>query len=618
MNREHLKAFLWLRWRLRVNQFRKAGPVNAVFFAIFAVFCLIAAVGLFITGTLVGLLAFRTAPAYAVMFTWDGIVAAVLFSRNWMIGLVTDLQRSEALSLDRFLHLPVSLSGAFLINYVSSLFSITLIVFVPGVIGMILGMSVSRFPLMLLQLPLLAAGLFALTAITYQFQGWLASLMANPRRRRTIIVLITVLITGTFILIAQAPNLINIVRPWEKLETTNARRLEREQALNKEAATTKMPPAEYGRRMKEINDQSLREQEEARQQTGEKVLRTGHLLNVVLPPGWLALGAERLAEDNVLPALLGTLGLSLFGALSLWQAYRTTLRLYTGQYTSKERKVAAVKAPAPPPDPSRVLMVERRLPWLNEAVSAVATAGFRSLTRAPEAKMAFLAPVIMVVVMGGIIASSSGDPHSALRPLIAFGAAMMIQFIAGLQLLANQFGYDRAGFRAYVLSPLPRRDILIGKNLAVAPLVLGLGLSGFVVVGAVFPMRIDHYPAVLAQILSTYLVLCMLCNLLAILTPIALAPGSLQPAKVKATPVLMQMLMMMLLPVAVIPILAPHGLEVLLDQLDIVKGVPISLPLSLVVLVLVGLLYRWVLGLEGALLAAREQKVLEVVTSRAE
>jgi ABC-2 type transport system permease protein len=427
-----------------------------------------------------------------------------------------------------------------------------------------------------------------------------------------------VLITGTFILVAQAPNLINIVRPWEKLGDANARRLERQEALSKESAATKMSPAEYGRRMQEINDQYTQEQEEASRQTGERVLRTGHLLNTVIPPGWLALGAEGLADGNALPALLGTLGLGLIGWLSLWRAYRTTLRLYTGQYTSKEHKVAAAKAPAAPPDPSRVRMVERRLPWVGEAVSAVATAGFRSLTRAPEAKMAFLAPVIMVVVFGGIIASGGGDPPAAARPLIAFAAGMMIQFIAGLQLLANQFGYDRAGFRAYVLSPTPRRDILIGKNLAVAPLVLGLGLFGFVVIGAIYPLRVDHYPAVLAQILSTYLVLCMLCNLLAILTPIPLAPGSLQPASIKATPILMQMLTMMLLPLALVPVVAPYGLEVLLDQLDVVKGVPIALPLSLVVLALVALLYRWVVGREGALLAAREQRILEVVTSRAE
>jgi ABC-2 type transport system permease protein len=278
----------------------------------------------------------------------------------------------------------------------------------------------------------------------------------------------------------------------------------------------------------------------------------------------------------------------------------------------------AAKAPVVPFDATKVRLVERRLPWVGEPVSAVATAGFRSLTRAPEAKMSLLAPLIMVVVFGGVMASAGGDPPAELRPLIVFGASGMILFISGLQLLANQFGYDRAGFRAYVLSPLPRRDILLGKNLAVAPLLLGLGLMGFLVVGAVYPLRADYYPAALAQMLSTYLILCMLSNVLAILTPIPLAPGSLQPAKIKAGPVLMQMLVMMLLPLFLLPVLAPYGLEVLLDHLDVVKGIPISLPLSLVVLALVVSLYRFVIGRQGAWLMRREQKILEVVTSRAE
>ena len=63
---------------------------------------------------------------------------------------------------------------------------------------------------------------------------------------------------------------------------------------------------------------------------------------------------------------------------------------------------------------------------------------------------------------------------------------------------------------------------------------------------------------------------------------------------------------------------APAGLEAMLDHLDVVKGMPISLPLSLVVLLVAALVYRLVVNWQGALLTAREQKVLEVVTSRAE
>src|SRR5439155_917075 len=188
-----------------------------------------------------------------------------------------------------------------------------------------IGLIVSHGPLMLLELPLVAAAVFALTAVTYQFQGWLASLMANPRRRRTIIVLVT----GGFILIAQLPNLVNIA--WTRGAVTGP----------------------------------------------------------------------------------------------------VTRRLYTGQYTAAERKAAA-KAPAAPPDPTRVRLVEWRLPWVGEHVSAVATAGLRSLTRAPEAKMAFLAPLVVVVVFGGIVASEGGNQPAALRPVLAYGAGGMVLFVAGV------------------------------------------------------------------------------------------------------------------------------------------------------------------------------------------
>lgn len=610
MNLEHLRAFLWLRWRLRANQFRRGGAANAVLFAVLVAACLLAAATLFVFGVVTGLWAFRGAPAYAHLFAWDGIVLTLLFF--WAAGLVAALQRSEALSLDRFLHLPVSVSGAFLVNYVSSLFNLTLILFVPGMAGLILGLAISQGPLLLLALPLAAAAVFALSALTYQFQGWLACLMANPRRRRTIIVLLT----GAFILVAQLPNLINLARPWDTVTEPYNRRAERLDEASKALQAGRLTPAEYKRQVDEISERYEAEQQEKDRRALDRALRTAHVLNTALPPGWLPLGMEGLAEGSAAPALLGTLGLALIGAVSLRRAYRTTLRIYTGEYTAGERKAAA-KVSAPAPDHGRVRLVEWRLPWVGEHVSAVAAAAFRSLLRAPEAKMAFLAPLITVVVLGGAMASG-GDRPEALRPLVAYGVGAMILFIAGVQLMGNQFGYDRAGFRAYVLSPVPRRDILLGKNLAAAPLVLGLGLLGSAIAGTVYPMRLDHYPAVAVQLLGTYLILCMVSNVLAILTPIPLAPGSLQPASVRTGPIVMQLLVMLSLPVLVSPVLAPYGLEVLLDARGVARGVPIALPLSLLVLVLVGLVYRWVIRRQGAWLAAREQKILEVVTSRAE
>src|SRR5262249_21247827 len=167
----------------------------------------------------------------------------------WAIGLLADLQRSESLALDKFMHLPVSLTGAFLINYLSSLFSITLILFLSALVGFSLGLLFARGPALLAQLPLLAAFLFMVTALTYQFQGWLASLMVNKRRRRTVIVVVTMV----FVLLCQLPNLINFLAPWPHNQVNQHEHLSREQAeLLRAFSEKKITFDEYQQRLQKV------------------------------------------------------------------------------------------------------------------------------------------------------------------------------------------------------------------------------------------------------------------------------------------------------------------------------------------------------------------------------
>ena len=56
---------------------------------------------------------------------------------------------------------------------------------------------------MILLIPLALSMVLMVTAWTYCLRGWLATMMTNPRRRRTVIMCITL----AFILIAQGPNL---------------------------------------------------------------------------------------------------------------------------------------------------------------------------------------------------------------------------------------------------------------------------------------------------------------------------------------------------------------------------------------------------------------------------
>ena len=147
MNWEHLKTYIWLRWRLSANQVRRSGPLGAIIAAILTALGALGGIITFIIGLLVGVFALRQAEPWIVMAVWDGFVVGFIFF--WLIGLMSELQRTELLSLDNFMHLPVSPAGAFLINYVGSSIGLSLILFLPAMIGLGAGLTLSQGPAML-------------------------------------------------------------------------------------------------------------------------------------------------------------------------------------------------------------------------------------------------------------------------------------------------------------------------------------------------------------------------------------------------------------------------------------------------------------------------------------
>jgi ABC-2 type transport system permease protein len=466
---------------------------------------------------------------------------------------------------------------------------------------------------MLLGFPLLAAFVLAVTGLTYQFQGWLASLMSNPRRRRTVIVVVTM----AFILIFQLPNLLNLTHSWQSETIDNSKNYTaRLEELNKAAAAGKISSEEYQRQSAEANREYGQKIKDSAERDSAKLKQTASVVSSVLPPFWLALGSADLAKGDYLSGMLGGMGLALIGSFSLWRAYRTTLRIYSGNDQHGSGKAAAPAAPKPGQS-DKARLTEWRLPGVSERVAGVATAAFRSYLRAPEAKMVLIFPVIMLVVFGSLSMSMKSPPSESIRPMIAFGAMAMVLF-CGVQLVGNQFGYDRGGFRAYVLSPVPRRDILLGKNLAFAPFVFGLITIALIGIECLCPMRIDHFLAAFVQGVAMFLLFCLLANTVSILTPIPIAAGALQPKQVKLTPVLAQLALMFLFPIVYAPLLLPLGIEVVISNLTGINFLPIALPLMIVLLILIVFVYRWGMNSLGTLLSNREQRVLEIVTSKSE
>jgi hypothetical protein len=580
----------------------------------------ITAVPLFIGTLVLGIYAIPRAEPVHLLYAWDVLLVTFLFF--WMIGLVTELQRSDVLSLSRFLQLPVSVSSAFAVNYISSLVCLSLVVFAPIMFGFALALVYVKGPVMLPVLPLILAFLLMVTAVTYQFQGWLASMMSNPRRRRTVIVLTTT----AFVLIFQLPNLLNVYGVWGQQRADRVRaQVERMNALIKESKELEhafqrheIDQQEYARRQRKLTDELRVDSADviAREETA----RIGHIArvaNTLIPFGWLPLGVMSAAEGNELPSFLGILGLAAIGVASLRRAYRTTIAIYQGQPTNRKAESSApTVSPSSEAQGHRGSWLETRIPGLSEPVSAVALGGLRSLSRSPEAKMMLLTPFILIPVTGIMALKGGHNLPELVRPLLAVGGMIMILF-GILQLAGNQFGFDRDGFRVFVLCSASRRDILLGKNFALAPIVVILASLVVTAIQIFCPMRWDHLLATIPQFVSMFLLFCILANALSIYAPLHIAAGSFKASEPRLAEVLLQVVMFALaFPLTQSFVLIPLGAEVLHRIAGGSARTPVALFLSIVECAAIIAIYRVSLVRLGEILQLREQTILERVTRR--
>jgi ABC-2 type transport system permease protein len=616
MNWLHLRAFFWLRWRLRVNQIKRAGTFSLVVSAIFAILTVFASGAAFVVALTAGKYIFADVSAPVLMLVWDGAIAGFLFF--WLVGLLAELQRAEVLSIEKFLHLPIPLTGVFLINYAGSFFSLSIAVFGSAMLGLSIALVRAKGPAMLWLFPMVAALFLMVTAITYQFQGWLAALMSNKRRRRTVITFISL----AFVLVLQLPNIINMSRPWNSRQNgTSAREMRQElRQLDQALASGTIDPEQYQRESAAVRQKYRLRREELTRTQLETAERIAKLVNTFVPPGWVAYGAMMAAQGQLWPAASVTLGLMLITSASLWRSYRTTMRLYSGQVTGAKPSPAAMEKVAKlsrVSSSTRSPVIEWQLPWLSEQASAIATASFRSLTRAPEAKMLLLTSIIMVVIFGSMTLRRTSEPPEFTRLLMAAGAVAMVLFSMG-QLSGNIFGFDRTAFRAFVLSPVSRKDILLGKNAGLAPLVFVLGAVVVGIVAIVYPVRADHLLAAFLQIIPMYLVYCVIANLLSIVAPMPVAAGSLKPVRPKGVTVLLHIIFVFVVPVTLSLTLVPLGLEFLLDWWGWHSPFPVYLLAALLECAVIVSVYKVILQWEGRLLQERELRILETVTSKVE
>ncbi|MFO0918529.1 MAG: hypothetical protein U0872_09465 [Planctomycetaceae bacterium] len=334
MNWRQLQAILILRWQLSRNQWRRAGTFNAVLTTIASALMLVVGITGFFAALIGGSFLLPRAEPLQILILWDVLIVGFLFF--WLVGLMTELQRSELLSLEKLLHLPLSLSGAFLLNYLSSWFSLSLGVFLPVLAGLCLAFLLTHGVRALLLWPLSIGFVVMITSVTYQLRGWLAQLMQNKRRRGTILTAITM----AFLLLMQVPNIINMTvrRPSQRTIHRNHQEEVRQiTQLTQELQNQQITLEEYNRRRLEIQNQQSRGRGIGFRPDSEELVFWLKLANLIVPIGWLPYGASALMESRPAYAVLCSAGMMAIGAGSLWRSYRSTLRAETASVGSVSR-----------------------------------------------------------------------------------------------------------------------------------------------------------------------------------------------------------------------------------------------------------------------------------------
>ena len=122
-----------------------------------------------------------------------------------------------------------------------------------------------------------------------------------------------------------------------------------------------------------------------------------------------------------------------------------------------------------------------RIPLLSPAVSAVLEKELRYLMRNAQVRMMTLMPLILIVIRlmnrrrfdqaGSATSNFATEFYKYGEGLLAtVGILYVFLILSGL--FCNQFAFEHGGMRTFILSPIDRKSVLVGKNLAISMLAL--------------------------------------------------------------------------------------------------------------------------------------------------
>ena len=329
--------------------------------------------------------------------------------------------------------------------------------------------------------------------------------------------------------------------------------------------------------------------------------------------GWLPTGIVDAEQGDWFSGVRGILAMTAIGCASLFFAYKSSMRKFTGTTSRTSKKKAPGSATSVNWLGSRMFT---SFPGVPHSASAVAMATMQSLRRAPEV-FAALVPSIALAIFGtpyliGMKGYVVPGWTIELLPLAMISVALL-GFPA---FLFSTFSYDRDGFRAFMLSPVPRKDILLGKNLAIGIPTVILGWITMIILQCFIPVGPLWFVGSLICLPASFLLLCIPGNAVSVFFSLGLKRGSMTPVNTKIIPVLMLYLGILIGPfVALIPFMVVNIAVGLLEKSSTWPLGWLYVLLSLAMLLVSWLVYRRSLVEFGEWLWKKESSILDVVAN---
>ncbi|HEY0097639.1 MAG TPA: hypothetical protein VGB76_01685 [Pyrinomonadaceae bacterium] len=293
--------------------------------------------------------------------------------------------------------------------------------------------------------------------------------------------------------------------------------------------------------------------------------------------------------------------------------YKIARGALAGDSGGKRRRKAATAANAGAGATETRKAFGWRLPFGSEELSAIFEKELRYALRNAQLRTMALMPIILTISFRLLGTRRGGAFGGALPESIApymqgSGAALSVlyAFLITSALSSNLFAYESGGMRAYVLAPVARSRILLGKNLAMLVVALGFALAVTLVNALVYR---DLTPRALLFTALSFVFFAAatatIGNLFSINFPKRLEFGKRMNASGVAGVLLLPVFMCIAAPPA-LAVLAGYAAQSLFVEYVILAAFAVA-----------GVaVYFLSLKAQGRLLARRELDILEAVTGR--